>query len=157
MGLEREPAPASAPAAPGKTFDQFITEMAAAAKLKVTVKSQTMVVIPWDLKDNRKQNTFVIYLGKSGLGHPLAGFFSPALKLAPNQELNAKTANVLLRANAGFAHGAWSIVKIDGEEYLGVLDTQMTDNLSPAEFAGVGLGVATSADAFEKEIGSDVF
>jgi hypothetical protein len=155
MGLERESAPAPVPQ--GQSFDQFITGLATAAKLKVQVKSPTMVMVPWDLKDNRKQNTFVIYYGKSGLGHQLAGFFSPALKLAAGQELNAKTANMLLRANAGFAHGGWAIVKIDGEEYLGLLDSQMTENLSPAEFAAVALGVATSADAFEKEIGADVF
>lgn len=156
MGLERsEPAPAAPQQGP--SFEQFITGVAAAAKITIQPKSATVFVVPCKLEGGRVQNTFVKYLGQTPMGFRIVGFFSPALKVAAGQDLNAKTANLLLRRNGALAHGAWTLLTIEGAEYLGVLDTQIAETMQPAEFAASALCVATAADAMEKELGVDVF
>ncbi|MDD5630327.1 MAG: hypothetical protein PHU21_14780 [Elusimicrobia bacterium] len=153
MGLERE----QVAQAGGVPFAQFIENVAAAAKLKVQVKTPELVVIPWDLGEGRSQNTFVRLMGQTAGGDRVIAFFSPALKLAPGQELGQKTCNQLLRRNAALAHGAWAIARIDCEDYLVVQDTQTAQTMEPSEFHASAIAVARTADEMERQLGADVF
>lgn len=153
MGLERE---AVQPGG-GVTFVQFIQGVAAAAKLNVQVKSPELLVVPWDFGEGRAQNTFVRFVGETGNGDRIISFFSPSLKLAAGQELGQKTCNEILRKNASLAHGAWAIVRIDSDDYLGVIDTQTAQTMEPTEFYASAIAVAKVADDMEKQLGTDVF
>ncbi|MBI5240829.1 MAG: hypothetical protein HY926_10185 [Elusimicrobia bacterium] len=153
MGLEREQVQGQGA---GVTFTQFIQGVAAAAKLNVQVKSPELVVVPWDF-EGRGQNTFVRFMGETGNGDRIISFFSPALKLAAGQELGQKTCNELLRKNAALAHGAWGIVRIESDDYLGVVDTQTAQTMEPTEFYASAIAVAKVADDMEKQLGTDVF
>lgn len=153
MGLEREQVRQGG----GMSFAQFIQNVANAAKLKVQVKSPDMVVVPWNFGEGRGQNTFVRFMGQAANGDNIVSFFSPALKLAAGQELGRKACNDLLRRNSQLAHGAWSIARIDNDDYVGVLDTQTAQTMEPSEFHACALAVARSADEMEKQLGADVF
>ncbi len=155
MGLERAEGQPTAPQ--GNPLEEFVMKMAAALQLSVVKKNPNLFVIPFSLPENRKQNAFVFAMGKSPLGHHVVGFFSPALKLTPGQDLNAKAANQFLRRNATLFTGAWTLVTFDGADYLGMQATIAAETAQPDEFRAAGLSVAAIADSFEKELGADLF
>ena len=155
MGLEREKVEKLTPA--GVTFAQFIQDMAAKAKLNVVQKGPDLVMVPWDLADGRKQNTFVRPLGTTGAGYLIVGFFSPSRRFSSEQDLAHASAIDLLRKNARIPHGSWGIASVNGEEYLGVCDTQIAQTMQPEEFHASCLAIAQLADALEKQLGADVF
>lgn len=154
MGLERQEVQGKTPS--GMTFEQFIKDVASKAKLNVQVKGPDMVVVPWDLAEGRKQNTFVRPLGTTGMGLVIS-FFSPTRKIVSGSELDLAACLDLLRKNARIPHGAWAIASVMGEEYLGVQDTQLAHTMQPDEFYASALAVARLADELEQKLGGDVF
>lgn len=155
MSLERERIEGVTPA--GVSFAQFIQSVALKAKLNVVQKGPDLIMVPWDLTDGRKQNTFVRPLGTTGAGHLIIGFFSPAKRVNSEQDIAPGAAVELLRKNARIPHGAWGIASVNGEEYLGVCDTQIAQTMQPEEFHASCLAIAQLADAMEKQLGADVF
>ncbi len=153
MGLERSDVESGS----SVSFTDFIVSVAAKANLKVRVAAPDLVIVPYDLGEGRSQNTFVRPMGKTGAGHLIVGFFSPCLKMVPDQELGAKTCNDLLRRNAKLPHGAWAIDRVDGSDYLGVADTQIAQTMQPEEFAASCFVTAKLADDMEKTLGTDAF
>ncbi len=154
MGLERQDVQRQTPS--GLTFEQFIKDVASKAKLNVQIKGPDLVVVPWDLSEGRKQNTFVRPLGTTGFGLVIS-FFSPTKKIVTGSELDLAACLELLRKNARFAHGAWAIASVLGEEYLGVQDTQLAHTMQPDEFYAAALTTARLADEMEQKFGGDVF
>ncbi|MBI5624616.1 MAG: hypothetical protein HY924_12630 [Elusimicrobia bacterium] len=155
MGLEREAMAKVTPS--GQDFVQFIQTVAAKVQLGVQVKGPDMVVVPWDFGEGRLQNTYIRPLGQTGAGHLIIGFFSPCMKIATGAELDLKAALEFLRKNARMPHGAWAIASVQGEEYLGVQDTQIAQTMQPEEFHASAVVVAKVADDYEKQAGKDVF
>lgn len=155
MGLEREHVEKVTPM--GQEFVPFIQAMAAKCKLNVQAKGPDMVMVPWDFGEGRAQNTFIRPLGQTGAGHLIIGFFSPCLKIATGEEIEWKAALEMLRKNARMPHGAWAIASVQGEEYLGVQDTQIAQTMQPDEFYASAIVVAKLADDYEKQSGKDVF
>ena len=155
MGLERTEA---AKGETGASFTEFISGIAAKANLKVQVKSPDLVVVPFDMGEGRFQNTFVRPMGKTGAGHFIVSFFSPALKMPADQGgLGQKAANDLLRKNSQLPHGGWAIDRVDNDDYLGMIDTLIAQTMDPEEFYASCLALAKIADDFEKTMGVDVF
>lgn len=154
MGLERQDIESRTPM--GVSFEVFIRDVAAKAKLNIMTKGPDMVVVPWDISEGRKQNTFVRPLGTTGMGLVIS-FFSPTRKLAAGAEVDGKMAVELLRKNARIPHGSWCIASVAGEEYLGVQDTQLAHTMQPDEFYASALAVARLADELEKQLGGDAF
>lgn len=154
MGLERQEIDSRTPM--GVSFEVFIKDVAAKAKLNIMVKGPDMVVVPWDIAEGRKQNTFVRPMGTTGMGLVIS-FFSPTRKLAAGAEPDGKMAVELLRKNARIPHGSWCIASVSGEEYLGVQDTQLAHTMQPDEFYASALAVARLADELEKQLGGDSF
>lgn len=154
MGLERQDIESRTPM--GVSFEVFIRDIAAKAKLNIMTKGPDMVVVPWDISEGRKQNTFVRPLGTTGMGLVIS-FFSPTRKLAAGAEVDGKMAVELLRKNARIPHGSWCIASVAGEEYLGVQDTQLAHTMQPDEFYASALAVARLADELEKQLGGDAF
>ncbi|MBI2363108.1 MAG: hypothetical protein HYV15_06970 [Elusimicrobia bacterium] len=153
MGFERseEEGPKSV------SFADFIQGLDAKSNLKVRVSGPELVIVPYDMGEGRAQNTFVRPLGKTGAGHLIVSFFSPALKMPAGQEIGAKTANDLLRRNSKIPHGAWAIDQVDGADYLGVFETHIAQTMDPAEFAAACFVTAKLADDMEKTMGADSF
>lgn len=154
MGLERQDVNSTTPM--GVSFEVFIKDVASKAKLNIMQKGPEMVVVPWDIAEGRKQNTFVRPMGTTGMGLVIS-FFSPAKKIGPGGEPDLKVALDLLRKNARIPHGAWCIASVSGEEYLGVQDTQLAHTMQPDEFYASALAVARLADELEKALGSDTY
>ncbi len=154
MGPERQDVQKTTPS--GLTFEQFIKDVASKAKLNVMVKGPEMVVVPWDISEGRKQNTFVRPLGTTGIGL-IISFFSPTRKIVTGSELDLAAALDMLRKNARIPHGAWAIASVMGEEYLGVQDTQLAHTMQPDEFYASALAVARLADEAEQKLGTDTF
>ncbi|MDX6769362.1 MAG: hypothetical protein SF051_07505 [Elusimicrobiota bacterium] len=154
MGLERQDVQRTTPS--GMTFEQFIKDVAGKAKLNVQVKGPDMIMVPWDLAEGRKQNTFVRPLGSTGVGL-IVSFFSPTRKIVTGSELDLATTLELLRKNARIPHGAWAIASVLGEEYLGVQDTQIAHTMQPEEFYASALVVAKIADELEQKLGTDTY
>ena len=154
MGLERQDVENRTPM--GVSFEVFIKEVAAKAKLNIMVKGPDMVVVPWDISEGRKQNTFVRPMGTTGMGL-VVSFFSPARKIATGTEVDAKMALDLLRKNARIPHGSWCIASVAGEEYLGVRDARLAHTMQPDEFYASALAVARLADELEKQLGGDSY
>lgn len=138
-------------------FADFVANVAQKAGLKIQVKAPDLIVVPYEMGEGRLQNTFVRPLGTTGAGHAIIGFFSPCMRVEAGQQLDAATANDLLRKNARIPHGAWAIASVDGQEYLGVQDTQIAQTMQPEEFAASCVVVAKLADDMEKQLGKDVF
>lgn len=139
------------------SFTDFVATVAQKAGLKIQQKAPDLIVVPYEMGEGRLQNTFVRPLGTTGAGHAIIAFFSPCMKVEAGQQLDAKTANELLRKNARIPHGAWAITSVDGQEYLGVQDTQIAQTMQPEEFAASCVVVAKLADDMEKQLGKDVF
>lgn len=139
------------------SFAEFIQQVAARAGLKVNVVNPELVVVPYDMGEGRSQNTFVRPMGRTGAGHNIVSFFSPALKMPAGQELGAKTANDLLRRNSKIPHGAWAIDQVDGADYLGVMETHIAQTMDVDEFSAACVVVAKLADEMEKTLGTDSF
>ena len=154
MGLERA---AVEGAGTGAKFSDVIAAHAGKAGLKVVVKSPDMVMVPYALDGGRAQNCFVTYLGKDGDGANIIAIFSPSLKMPKDQELGAKTANDLLRRNSRLSHGAWAIVNMGPDDYLGCLATQALETMQPEEFRAACLVTCLAADDLEKQFGTDTF
>ncbi|MFA6318408.1 MAG: hypothetical protein WC943_13450 [Elusimicrobiota bacterium] len=155
MGLEREQISKVTPM--GLDFVQFIQGIAAKCNLNVQVKGPDLVVVPWDFGGGRLQNTFIRPMGQTGAGHLIIGFFSPCMKVVTGAEVDQKTAVEFLRKNARMPHGSWAIASVQGEEYLGVQDTQIAQTMQPDEFNASAVVVAKVADDYEKQTGKDVF
>jgi hypothetical protein len=155
MGLERS-AVEGAPQG-SVSFVDVMSGFLTRAGLKFVVKSPDMIMVPYDLDGGRKQNAFVVYHGQDGAKQNLIGVFSPALKMPKDQEIGQKTANQLLRRNAKLAHGAWAVVTIGGDDYLGCFETQALETMQPEELKYACLTTCLAADALEKEFGTDAF
>lgn len=154
MGLERQDVESRTPM--GVSFEAFIKDVAAKAKLNIMVKGPDMIVVPWDISEGRKQNTFVRPMGTTGMGL-VVSFFSPTRKIVNGAELDLPKALDLLRKNARIPHGSWCIASVGGEEYLGVQDTQLAHTMQPDEFYASALAVARLADELEKQLGTDAY
>ncbi|MDX6768893.1 MAG: hypothetical protein SF051_05130 [Elusimicrobiota bacterium] len=154
MGLER--AAMEGPGG-GADFASVITALAGKAGLKVVKKTADMVVVPFDMGEGRKQNVFVSFLGLDAAKQNIVSVFSPALKLAQGQEVGAKTANDLLRRTAKLARGAWAIITIGGDDYLGCLETLALETMQPEELKYACFGTSATADDLEKSLGVDSF
>lgn len=155
MGLERDEIAKVTPT--GQDFTTFIQGLAAKVNLTVQVKGPDMVMVPWDFGGGRLQNTYIRPMGQTGAGHFIVGFFSPCMKIATGAEIELKTALDLLRKNARMPHGSWAIASVQGDEYLGVQDTQIAQTMQPEEFHASAVVVAKVADDFEKASGKDLF
>ncbi len=156
MGLERA-AVEGMGAGGGASFAEVITFIANKAGLKCVVKTPEMVVVPFDMGEGRKQNVFVTFLGTDAANQNIVSVFSPALKMAQGQEIGAKTANDLLRRTAKLSHGAWAIITIGPDDYLGCLETLALETMQPEELKYACFGTSATADAQEKALGVDSF
>lgn len=144
---------------PPPTFSDFITQIAAQAGIPVRWESDSRVSVLCNLPRERRQTVYIDFLGEDAQKNILVGFYSPVIKLPPNQMLGQKMANDLLRENANLPHGAWAILKLNDGEYLVACDTQIAQHMQPQELSASVSTLAFTADEKEKILtgGGNVF
>lgn len=117
-----------------------------------------MIVIGFDMGEGRSQQVFIRSVG-NWAGHDVIEFQAPCRRLRKGfmQGLGKNEALDLLRRNAKMLFGHFSLYTFDDEELLFVCSPQIVDTMEVEEFTAHVRACCLTADAYEKECGSDEF
>ncbi|MFG0330618.1 MAG: hypothetical protein ACF8PN_12060 [Phycisphaerales bacterium] len=117
------------------------------------------LVCPFDMGNGRSQSVYLTHCGATPDGHDVVSFMSPCMAIEKGlmKGVSKTMALDLLRRNSNLLFAHFAIEQMPGGEILVVTSNQIVDTMEVEEFRNHILCVASIADAFEREIGRDMF